>query len=416
MNAISVVSTRQSPSYKWYILTLAALTFTCVMAIPNMSLSVLFSEIQRDLGLNLVQVGWIWGIGSVMGIVVALIGGPLSDQLGARVTLIGAIAILSIFGALRGFAWNFSTLAASMLMMGFASSTIPMNIHKVCGIWFAGPRLGMANGVVSVGMAFGFMIGSLLAATVLSPLLGGWRNVLFLYGGVALLFSLFWAVSQEKEPEVGVAQTVQPPQSLWAALHHVASLPNVWLFSLATLGVASCITGTLGYLPLYLRHLGWREASADGALASFHAVSMVAAIPITLLSDRLRARREVLMVAALFVTVGVGLLAVVQGPLIWLAVIVAGVVRDGYMATTMTALMEVKGVGGRYAASASGILIGVMSLGSLIAPPLGNSLERFSPTAPFALWAGMALLGFCVYWLIRERVATASINPLQKKD
>lgn len=409
MTTTVAVAPRQSNSYKWYVLTLAALTFTCVMAIPNMSLSVLFEEISTDLQLNLVQVGWIWGIGSVMGIVVGLIGGPIGDRIGPKRVLTWACLLVGITGAARGLAWNFASLAVFMFFMGFAQWAIPMNVHKTCGVWFSGPRLGMANGIVSVGMAFGFMLGSLLAATVFSPLLGGWRAVFVVYGGVALLFSLLWALSAEKQRDVDESEHAghggPSTISLAAALRHVARIPNVWLLSFATLGVASCVQGMLGYLPLYLREMGWVEATADGALASFHAVSMVAAIPITILSDRLGSRKLILMTAALFVATGTGLLSVVSGAWIWLAVIVAGLVRDGYMATTMTAMMEVKGVGTRYAGSATGLLLACLGLGSAIAPPLGNRLAHYGASMPFLFWAGLAVMGFCCYLLVRQRTS-----------
>ena len=343
MRTNTLLPAQQTPGYRWYILTLATFTFTFVVAIPAMSLPVLFNEIAADLSLTLIQVGWIWGIGSIMGIVVGLVGGPISDRLGPRRTLAGACLLMGLCGAARALAWNFTSLAVISFLMGIAQSAIPMNVHKSCGIWFAGPRLGSANGVVSVGMAFGFMLGSLLAATVLSPWLGGWRPVFLLYGAIALLFSLLWWFSQEKADET----TAHPAAhlSIGAALRYVTSIPNVWWLSLSTLGVTACINGMLGYLPLYLRDLGWPTATADSTLASFHAMSMVAAIPIALFSDRLGARKGVLMVAALLITTGVGLLAVVQGAVIWPAVLMAGVVRDGYMALTMTAMMEVKGVG-----------------------------------------------------------------------
>jgi hypothetical protein len=38
-----------------------------------------------------------------------------------------------------------------MLITGFAQWSIPMNVHKTCGVWFPKEQLGMANGVVSVG-------------------------------------------------------------------------------------------------------------------------------------------------------------------------------------------------------------------------------------------------------------------------
>ncbi len=396
-------SAQQAANYKWFVLALATLTFTCVMAIPAMSLPVLFDTIAKELDLSLVQVGWIWGIGSVMGIVVGLVGGPLGDRLGARRTLIWACLVVGVMGAARGLTWNFASLAVTVFLLGIGQTVIPMNVHKTCGIWFGGPRLGMANGVVSVGMAFGFMLGSLLAATVFAPLVGGWRNLFVLYGAVALLFSLFWWLSQEKAAEPSLATTtVLPPLALSEALRHVASIPNVWFLSLATLGVTACINGTLGYLPLYLHTLGWPAASASTALATFHATSMLAAIPIALFSDRFQIRKGVLMVAALLVTCGVGLLAVVHGSGIWLAVVVAGLTRDGFMAITMTTMMEVKGVGARYAGSATGLLMAWMGLGNVIAPPLGNSLAAITPSTPFAFWALLAALGFCGYFLVRD--------------
>lgn len=400
MRTNTLLPAQQTPGYRWYILTLATFTFTFVVAIPAMSLPVLFNEIAADLRLTLIQVGWIWGIGSIMGIVVGLVGGPISDRLGPRRTLAGACLLMGLCGAVRALAWNFTSLAVISFLMGIAQSAIPMNVHKSCGIWFAGPRLGSANGVVSVGMAFGFMLGSLLAATVLSPWLGGWRPVFLLYGAIALLFSLLWWFSQEKADETAVHPAAH--LSIGAALRYVTSIPNVWWLSLATLGVTACINGLLGYLPLYLRDLGWPTATADSTLASFHAMSMVAAIPIALFSDRLGARKGVLMVAALLITTGVGLLAVVQGAVIWPAVLMAGVVRDGYMALTMTAMMEVKGVGARYAGTATGFLMALMGIGTVLAPPLGNSLAVFGLSVPFAFWAGLALLGFGAYWLVRE--------------
>jgi MFS family permease len=401
MHVSSTAVTEQAAGYRWYMLTLATLTFTFVMGIPTMSLPVLFEEIAQELGLTLVQVGWIWGIGAVLGIVVGLIGGPISDRLGPRRALTGACLLMGLMGAARGLAWDFTSLAATMFLLGFAQSTIPLNIHKTCGIWFPGPRLGTANGVVSVGIALGFMLGSLLAATLFSPWLGGWRNVFFLYGGVALLFSLLWWFSQEKVTDADTTYSNQP-LALQSTLRQVVSLPAVWQLSLATLGVTACIGGFLGYLPLYLRDLGWPEATADSTLASFHAASMIGTIPLALFSDRLGTRKPVLMVAALLVTVGVGLVAVVQGALIWPAVLLAGVVRDGYMAITMTTMMEVKGVGTRYAGTATGVLMAVMGVGAVLAPPVGNSLATISLSAPFVFWAGLALLGFVGYWFVRE--------------
>ena len=397
----SVSPKRQQDGYRWLVLMLSALTFTFVVAIPQMSLPVLFAEIATDLDLSLVQVGWIWGMGSVLGILVGLVGGLIGDRFGPRRTLAVACALMGIAGAARGLSSGFATLALTTLVTGMAQWSIPMNVHKNCGVWFPRERLGMANGVVSVGMALGFLMGALLAATVFSPVLGGWRRVLMVYGAVGVVFGILWWQSHEKEGEShqGAANGLRFSE----AIARVIRSRNVWIFCLSTACVSGCVNGMLGYLPLYLRGLGWNPVSADGTMASFHAVSMVFAIPAALLSDRLASRRRVLMAAALLITAGTATLGLAGGFLISAAVLVAGASRDGFMAITMTAIIEVEGIGARLAGSAIGLSLSVMGLFNVLAPPTGNWLERFGPGVPFFFWAALALAGFTGYLFLQGR-------------
>ena len=390
----------QSDTYKWRVLTLAAFTFTFVVAIPQMSLPVLFDEISADLNLSLVQVGWIWGVGSVMGILVGLIGGPIGDRFGPRRILAVACLFIGIAGAARGLANGFAMLAFTVFITGFAQWSIPMYVHKTCGVWFPKEQLGMANGVVSVGMALGFLFGSLLAATVFSPLFGGWRNVLFVYGGVAILFGAFWWFSEEKARDEGRQNNQMI--TFGETMGHVMRLRNVWLLCIATAGVSGGVTGMLGFLPIYLRDLGWQPAMADSTLASFHAASMLFAIPVAMLSDRIGSRRGVLMAAALLIGTGIGLLGFVGGVLISLAVLMAGLARDGFMAISMTAIIEEKGIGARFAGSATGLSMSVMGIASVFAPPCGNWLAKFGAGLPFLFWASFVFSGFVAYLFLRQ--------------
>ena len=398
----------QPDTYKWLVLTLATFTFTFVVAIPQMSLPVMFDEISADLNLSLVQVGWIWGAGSVMGILMGLIGGPVGDRFGPRRTLAFGCLFIGIAGAARGLSNGFAMLAFTMLITGFAQWSVPMNVHKACGLWFTKEQLGMANGVVSVGMALGFLLGSLLAATVFSPLLGGWRNVVFVYGAVAVVFGIFWWFSQEKARDNDRQRNER--LAFGDALGHVMRLRNVWILCMATAAVSGGVNGTLGYLPLYLRDLGWQPAMADGTLASFHAASMLCAIPIALFSDRVGNRQGVLMTAVLLIAIGIGILGFAGGLLISLAVLLAGIARDGFMAISMTAIIEVKGVGARFAGSATGLAMSVMGLANFFAPPVGNWLAKFGSGFPFLFWASFVSLGFVAYLFLRQPKVGSTVS------
>jgi MFS family permease len=377
--------------YRWRILILAALTMALTVAVPSMCMSVLFAEISDDLGLSRTQIGMIWGIGALPGIMIALVGGSIGDRFGPKRILIAACALSGATGALRGLSVDFTTLIVTGFGFGLLASMVPMNTIKTCGIWFPREQLGLANGVISMGMALGFTVSSMISATVLSPWLGSWRHVLLVYGGIAMLLSIPWYFT--RPAPVGLSSLDLHPPSLRAMLSHVAHIKRMWLLGWAILGIGGGIQAMLGYLPLYLRDIGLTESGADSVAASFHLASMVLVIPIAVWSDRLGSRRQVLIVAVRLIITGIGLLSVADGVLVWGAVVMAGMVRDGFMAVFFTMTIETDGIGPAYAGTATGFVMIFSGLGGLLAPPLGNSLSTLSSGLPFVFWAGMALAG-----------------------
>ena len=87
---------------------------------------------------------------------------------------------------------------------------------------------------------------------------------------------------------------------------------------------------------------------------------------------------------------------------VWVAVVLAGMVRDGFMAVLMTLIIELKGIGVLFAGTATGMILGFSMFGGVIAPPLGNSLARFDPSLPFLFWSAMAAMGLVGLSLVRE--------------
>jgi cyanate permease len=386
---------------------LVVLTATIVVAAPTMALPVLFKEISTELGMDLVQIGFIGTMTALTGMVVGLLGGAIGDRFGPRRTLAAACLLTGLTGALRGFAGGFVGLLATTFLFGLALPVISINLSKTCAVWFTARERGMANGGVSVGMALGFLLGSLLSATVLSPLLGGWRNVLFVFGMLACAFGVLWLFTRNPVAE-GARNSGRVP--LRAGLLHVMRVRNMWIMGLAAIGYGGCVNAMLAYLPLYLRSIGWTNANADSTVATFHAVSLAGAIPIAMLSDRVRKRRVFLLLGAFLMAAGVGALSIAAGAFIIAAVIIAGFTRDGFMAIFMTTVMETRDIGLVYTGSAVGFVQVFFALGGTFAPPLGNSLAGIAPAAPFVLWAGLAVLGLISFALLQVQPQIAHLT------
>jgi MFS family permease len=368
-----------------------------------MSLPVLFKEISEDLGLNLVQIGTVWGMFPLAGMFVVLLGGLLGDRFGVKRTLTILCFLTGLSVALVGLSGSFFSLAATMFLFGLLSINIPVNVHKAAGIWFPGQQLGLANGIVAMGMGLGFTLGSMISATVLSPLLGGWRNVLFLYGAISVGVSILWLLSRSGPGQEGSSASSVSTVSFRQALSRVVGIRDVWLLGFGVLGQMACIMGVLGYLSLYLQDIGWTAASADGALSAANAAATIAAIPIAFLSDKLGSRKIVILGAILLSAIGTGLLSVAGGVLIWVLAIMSLITRDGFMAVLVTMLTETRGVGAVYAGTAMGLAMTLSRLGGFISPPLGNSLASpANPGLPFILWAAFGLLALFGCYFVKE--------------
>ena len=226
--------------------------------------------------------------------------------------------------------------------------------------------------------------------------------MLLFYAALAVVVGGLWAFTRPGPDGDGRGAAQGEGLSLRDSLLQVCRLRNVWLLSVAMFGIGGAIQGSLGYLPLYLRNEGWEPRAADGALASFHFASLLFTVPFTLLSDRMGVRRPLLLASALMLLIGFGVLSFVQGIIVWLAIIFAGITRDGYMATMMTLIIELRGVGPALAGTATGLIMAISRIGSVVAPPVGNGLEAVGPGVPFLFWAALALLGLVALTAVRE--------------
>jgi hypothetical protein len=81
----------------------------------------------------------------------------------------------------------------------------------------------------------------------------------------------------------------------------------------------------------------------------------------------------------------------------------AGITLDGFMAITMTAIIELKGIGARFAGSATGLSMSFLGLANVFAPPAGNWLATFGPGFPFLFWASLVLLGWTGYLCLPKK-------------
>lgn len=393
----------QFSSIRWFILLLCTLTVIVVYTVPTLVLPVLFAEIAAELDLDIVQLGIAWGSISLSSMVVGLFGGAIGDRLGSQRMLSLACLLTGLLGMLRGLAPNYGLLLATFMLYGLVAPSLTPNLHKT-GAYFFPSQRGISTSVIALGFAFSLFVGSRYTATWLSPLVGGWRNVLFLFGGFGILFAAIW--------HFVVPDNILPPptdrerpffDAIFSSLGHVLKIRQVWIVGLASALFWACFRGFSGYTPLYLRGLGWDAATADAALSTFFLSSMLLTLPLGFLSERVGTRRPFLVAAMLASGGGVLLLGVGNEAWFVTALFVSGLMFDAFMAIHQAEVLSFKGVGA-YAGSALGLLVMFREAGGFLSPPIGNWLaSQFGANIPFFFWGTMGLLAAGVFLLLPKK-------------
>jgi MFS family permease len=388
-------------SNKWYTLILSAIIIGLGFALPTMCMPVLFKEISEELGLNLVQIGTVWGMISLAGLLTSFMGGVLGDRFGLKRIITFACFSTGLAGALRGLSNDFISLVATSFLFSILSSLVMINIPKAARIWFSEQSFSLANGIQATGMSLGFTFGAMFSATVVSPWVGGWHHVLFLYGLLTVILGILWLFTVRepgREPSMGAPVTLPIRQ----AISHVSRLRSVWLLGFALSGYFGCLQGVTGYLSLYLQDMGWSTASADGTLAAFNIAGAFGAIPVALLSDRLGRRKVVLLSLMIIGMVGTALLPFFNNEIVLVLAIMIGLTRDSAMMLFIVMTMEDKAVGVAYAGTAMGLLQTLSRLGGGFSPPLGNSLAGINTSTPYFFWAALAATGLVILNFVKE--------------
>jgi len=399
---MSIIETNKS-YYRWYILFLGMMSYFFIAGVSRMCMPVLFKEISEDIGLSMLEIGAIWGMDPLAGIFIALPGGLIVDRFGVKRTMFFISIFAGLFGALRGFSMNFASMAATMYLFGLMAATMPSIIPKVTAIWFRGKELGLSNGLLNIVWALGSMSATLLSATWFSHLFGGWRGVLFAYGVPCVLLGVLWITTGKDRPaELTPDSVSNDSQPLLTSLKRVVKIKEVWVLGLITFTYWGSSMGFVGYLPTYLKIIGWTPLQADSTVTVMAGVALVGTLPVVMLSDRLGSRKGVLFVSFIIMALTVFALPFFEGTFVWVLVVLTGFTRTGVAALFNVIVIETKEIGSEYSGTAIGLVSAIGMFGAFLAPPLGNSFEIYNNGYPFIFWAVLAAAGLPLFAFLKK--------------
>ncbi len=389
---------KENGTNKWLMLSLVILIgFTTYM--QQFCTPVMLPLIGNDLGLNASQLGMIWGMTTFGGLFLSLPGGLLGDKVGPKTGIFIITLIVVISYGLRGLIRDSLFLSIMMFIGGGIIGALPSVVVKSIFIWFPARQVGSASGIWWSLNRVGMATGAAVSATVVAPLLHGWQNTFYLYGGILLIFALLWLVII-KEPS-GTTTVARAP--FGESMRHAVGNRDVWLCSVTFFGIVGSFVGFVGYLPQYLQNNGWTEVSSSLSLTAFLLVTVITSLPVPALSDKYGRRKIFYIVPCLIYISMTALMAVFSTPpVIWTLVIIGGLSFGSLLPIINAMIAEIKGIGVRYASTATSLSSGLGGLGGLVFAWAAGKLAETNAIAPFLFCAGFCFLCLIPFFFTQE--------------
>ncbi len=291
----------QVRSSQWRIVVLMALGFGLV-GVDRFLISPLFPTIARELNLNYSDIGTIAGALALAWGVAALLMGNLSDHIGRRKVLTGALLLFSLLIGASGLATGLMGLIFVRIIMGVADGAYtPPSISATLE---ATPprRHGLSIGIQQMMLPLcGLALAPWLVGMLLPHMSWRWIFVLFSLPGLLLTLAVWRAL-----PAKAAGSRERNAFADWRA---VLAYRNIRLLMVLMLCWLTCLITTSALMPSYLtdfHHLG--QAQMGGIMSAIGLGSTVGTLALPMLSDYV-GRKPVMIASTLGVAGSLWMLA-----------------------------------------------------------------------------------------------------------
>jgi len=196
------------PTRVRYRVVVLAVALAVVTYLDRVCISFAAPEIQRDLGLSAVRMGFAFFAFNIGYALFEVPGGFLGDWIGPRKVLIRVVLWWSFFTAATGWAWNQASLTATRFLFGAGEAGCFPNLTKIFTTWLPERERTRAQGAVWLAARWGGAFTPPLVALVMTWV--GWRRGFEVFGCVGVawvtIFYLWYRADPMTHPGMNEAE------------------------------------------------------------------------------------------------------------------------------------------------------------------------------------------------------------------
>lgn len=276
------------------------LLFTLLMIsmLDRINMSVAGSSIAKEMNLNPTELGYLFSSFLWIYVLCLLPWGAITDWLGTRRTIGGAIVLWSIAQMCSGLAPSLTTLFLSRLGLGVGESAVNPGANSVIREWAPRSERGLASAIWISGSLAGRLVGALLVSWLVTDF--GWRLSFVITACIGLVWAAIWWLVFHRPEETSWLSAAERAKIInERAVERAGSGPSVGyrgLLSSPTMwGLAftqGCMTYTayffLTWLPGYMQMARGFSIMKSGVYTALpYGLAIIFCVAFSYLSDRL---------------------------------------------------------------------------------------------------------------------------------
>jgi MFS transporter, ACDE family, multidrug resistance protein len=367
---------------RWLVLS-SVLTSRVIYTVNWFNISPALFLIGKDFNVDLPSLGILTASFLAGAGIFQIPAGIASARWGPKNTSQLGMLVLSLSGVGEGLSPNFPVLTVSRFLLGVGAALFFAPAIGILTPLFKPEEEGLVLGLYNSCFNIGGGLGLFVWVIVINAL--NWHVGLIL-GGVLGLISV--AIGQIVIPSDNTARKERKP------MRRAFQSRNVWIIAFGVLGLWGGIFTSSQFLEGYLNRSLSFPAEIAGLLASLIMFSSIIGGPVGgYFSDRLRQRKNFILVPGLLCSIGIALFGASPANGLWFLIPAVGFLDAIVFATMYASVSQYPEVGHEYAPLGISIINSVQILGS------------FGVTVGFTLFA--AAYGFPVGWFFLGGFAVA---------
>lgn len=213
-------------------------------------------ELQAEMGLTLVQSGFLLSTVQLAGLSLAVFIGLLADGMGLKRSMVRGLCLLALASGLGGFATSVSALLALRAIEGLGFLLValpaPALIRRLVSSAQLPGMLGVWGAYMPTGTALALLLGPLFIPS------WGWSAWWWLFALVSLAMALWLDRAVPADP---LANAALAGQGAWSRLRRTLSAPGPWWVALTFGMYSGQWLAVVGFLPSI-----YAAAGVSGAL------------------------------------------------------------------------------------------------------------------------------------------------------